>query len=86
MLPYIAEPKDTFGDTPLHTAALNGYLDVVKVLMLQNINTEPRNNILKTPLHYAAQHGHLEVVKYLMNEIKMTNKGKCHLQLFYFIF
>ena len=50
--------------------------------MLQDINKEPRNNILKTPLHYAAQVGHLEVVKYLMNEIKMTNKGECRIDVF----
>jgi ankyrin repeat protein len=52
--------------TPLYMAALNGYSDVVKLLLeaKANVNTTRENDT--TPLFIAAKLGHIEVVKALL--------------------
>ena len=53
-------------NTPLHFAALNGHLDIVK-LFIEDLKCDPNcNGRLKgTPLHKASQNGHIDIVKYL---------------------
>jgi len=53
--------------TPLHEAAKNGQLKVVKYLTAQGEggNLTVKKPLGDTPLHEAARNGHLEVVKYL---------------------
>ena len=52
--------------TPLHYAAHNGHLDVVKFLTFEKHchpnQKDIRNN---TPFHFAVRNGHLQVVKFL---------------------
>ena len=59
------EPNNYLNESPLHLAAANGQLDVVKYLMIQNINIEPRNKNGATPLHFATNSNQVSVVKYL---------------------
>jgi ankyrin repeat protein len=52
-------------DTALALAAVNGHLDVVKILV---DNGALLNNRSPTPLYIAADFGHLDVVKYLQSK------------------
>ncbi|WP_420869220.1 ankyrin repeat domain-containing protein [Cupriavidus gilardii] len=54
------------GETALMMAALQGQLDMVK-LMVEQRQVEI-NKTGWTPLHYAATNGHLEIVRYLLEE------------------
>ena len=60
-------PKDCFGDTPLHEAARWGHIDICQSI-IANIkkkyfwyftNVNPKNVDGITPLHVAARFGHL---------------------------
>ena len=72
--PNLPKIPNISGFTPLHYAAENGHLEVVKVLLENQEN--PGNMWGNTPLHYAATEGHTEVVEYLLGhlvEIYPTN-------------
>lgn len=57
------------GVTPLHLAANNGNIQVVKFLCaLSEVDPGQADNHDRSPLHYAAIGGHIAVVKYLVNE------------------
>ena len=61
--------KDFDGLTPLHYAAINNHLEVVRYFINeQHCDPMPRDNNGDTPLHYAARNNHLEVVRYFINE------------------
>ena len=76
-------PKNTFGEIPLHLAAFFGHLDVVR-LFLDNKDIEKNskaNNACmhcngRTPLHWAARNGHLEVVRLFLDNIEIENNPK----------
>ena len=56
---------------PLHLAAYNGQLDIVKFLTLEkHCNPNQVDNQKSTPLHYAAGKGHLQVVQFFVEELK----------------
>jgi Ankyrin repeats (3 copies) len=56
------------GLTPLHLAASNGYLDIVKLLLEANFNVNVVTaGSLETPLHLAAKAGHEEIVRCLLH-------------------
>ncbi|AOW30752.1 hypothetical protein MEM_05355 [Candida albicans L26] len=61
--------------TPLHMAAANGHLPVVKYLisLLEKDDVkqllEAKNENGNTALHWASYNGHLEVVEYLVEEV-----------------
>ena len=59
--------KGCYGDTLLHLACQNGWLDYVK-LLVEGIGYESKVKDCgnQTPLHYACHYGHLEVVQYLI--------------------
>jgi len=57
---------DYAGNTPLQIAALNGYDDIVKLLVDAGCNLECVNNDKDTPLLDAVENGHLEVVRILL--------------------
>ena len=61
--------KNKFGNLPLHSAALNGNLDVVKCA-IEDIKCSPncKGEFGRIPLHHAIEGGHIEVVKYLVNK------------------
>jgi len=63
---YRVENKD---DTLslIHTAAINGEVEVMKILLDANVDKEARDNKNQTPLHYAAEYGRIEVVRMLLD-------------------
>ena len=61
------------GDTPLHQACKQGWLDIVK-LLIEVFGCDPNvtSNYHQNPLHYACRYGHIDVVEYLINEQQMN--------------
>ena len=62
------------GETPIHFAALNGHLDVVKILVDLTDNPLPSSRMSKTPLDFAKQNGHDDIVTFLLQR---SGIGKC---------
>ncbi|WP_341815111.1 ankyrin repeat domain-containing protein [Wolbachia endosymbiont (group A) of Chalcis sispes] len=58
--------KDKNGNTSLHLAAMNGKIDVAKVLLKHNADVNAKNNEGKTALYYAAKYNHQELVELLL--------------------
>ena len=52
--------------TPLHTAALNGRLEVAKFLISKGANVNALTKYLDTPLHFAVAQGHADVARLLL--------------------
>ena len=60
--------KNTYNNTPLHLAALEGKLDVVKFFIEDlGIEADIRGQFGRIPLHYASENGQLDVVQYLVD-------------------
>jgi len=72
----LADVKDNYGWTPLHWAAMNGHLEVVKYLVENGADVNAKDNNGFTPLSLAAWKGSLNVVKYLF-ENGADVKEKC---------
>ena len=53
-------------ETPLHQAAILGYVDVVKALLAHGANVDARDSTEYTPLHEAVRYHHPDVVKVLV--------------------
>jgi ankyrin repeat protein len=70
---YDNHPANEFGETPLHTAAQNG--DMLSVLLIlqhsQYKNPEAKNGM--TPLHSAASRGDLEITQLLLQHCQDKN-------------
>nr|MBV0900024.1 ankyrin repeat domain-containing protein [Wolbachia endosymbiont of Fragariocoptes setiger] len=67
------------GEILLHTAALKGYLEVVKYLTSKRADIYAKDNTGKTVMHYAARGGNIEVIKYLIDqgiEVDSRSKGR----------
>ena len=58
---------DNAGNTPLHFAALPGYIKIVEFLLEQKCEVDPKNTDGETPLIDAVENGHVQVVKLLLN-------------------
>ncbi|PQQ03390.1 ankyrin repeat-containing protein [Prunus yedoensis var. nudiflora] len=69
VFPNLAMTTDLSNSTALHTAATQGHIDIVNLLLETDSNLAKiaRNNG-KTVLHSAARMGHLEIVKSLLNK------------------
>ena len=70
--------RDFSGNTPLHTAAFQGHLTIVKELIASlsyKHLKETENYNRKTPFHLAAEEGHLDVCLALLEEKKNKNRG-----------
>lgn len=59
---------DNNENSPLHIAARNGNLNIVKLLIKKGSKVDVRNRRKQTPLHWAAHNGHPEIVDYLIAE------------------
>uniref|UniRef100_A0A8R1E2Y5 Ankyrin repeat and sterile alpha motif domain-containing protein 1B n=1 Tax=Caenorhabditis japonica TaxID=281687 RepID=A0A8R1E2Y5_CAEJA len=71
--PLLLLSKSTKNILPIHLAAWNGNLEIVKMLLLQALEKpvdllNAVNIFNETPLHLAVQRGHLEVVRYLIKK------------------
>ena len=58
-------PTNHLGDTPLHNAARDGHLEVVKCFLLKS----KANSYGITPLHKACIKGHFDIAKLIFNAI-----------------
>ena len=55
-------------NTPLHLAALNGQLSIVKYFISDlRINPNSNGNCDCTPLHCASENSHIDVIKFLID-------------------
>ncbi|CAJ0959324.1 unnamed protein product, partial [Mesorhabditis belari] len=63
-------------DTPLHAAAVNGYLEACIVLKKYNANVDALNEDKQTALHLASITGHVPVVNILLNWSASLAKAK----------
>ena len=62
---------DLYDNTPLHDAARNGHLDVVKFLVeTLNCTVDSRGSCNMTPLQWALFNGHYHVVRYLHSKMQ----------------
>lgn len=62
--------QDTYGDTPLHLASNNGYLDIVKFLVEKGANINIKSKSGDNPLGEAILYRKLEVFKFLLEAWK----------------
>ena len=64
-------PANNNGETPLHSAAKCGHLDICKFI-LENLqeNRNPADNVGFTPLHYAAILDNLETFKFIDTNVE----------------
>ncbi|EAA28038.3 hypothetical protein GE21DRAFT_4709 [Neurospora crassa] len=65
--PEDIDVADYAGNTPLQIAAINGFDDIVKLLVEAGCNLDCLNNEKDTPLIDAVENGHYEVVKILLD-------------------
>ena len=69
-------PANNNGETPLHSAAKSGHLDICKFI-LENVQEDKylADNVGFTPLHYAAILGNLEIFKFIVTNVENENPG-----------
>ncbi len=58
---------DNDGDTSLHLAALEGFVEIVQLLIDAKANLEAREDNGFTPLHNGAYNGHVNVIRTLLD-------------------
>lgn len=61
ILNFVIYYKPT-GNNGMHHAAMNGKIDVMRMLLLNSINLETVNEEGKTPLHYSCERGEKECI------------------------
>ncbi|KAH6661585.1 putative serine/threonine-protein kinase ripk4 [Halenospora varia] len=61
-------PGNSASGTPLHQAATNGHLHIVRFLLLKGANLTAPNEAGQTVLHLAAERGHEAVVEHVLSE------------------
>lgn len=62
------EAMSTIMRTPLHCAAIRGYLPIVRALISAGAEKNVKDFDENTPLHYASEFGHFECIIYLVKE------------------
>ena len=65
----IPNPRGEMGYTPMHEAAINGRLDICRLIMDQVAEKNPANMLRETPLHIAAMYGRLELCQTIMDRV-----------------
>ena len=68
-------PCNEDGTTPLHDAAIEGHLDIVKLILDQIDNNKNPADIESgdTPLHFAARGGHTEICREILKQVDNKN-------------
>ena len=68
-------PKEENGFTLLHFAAKDGYKDICKMILDEQVGEDknPKSKTGFTPLHYAALNGHVEIYKMIIDVAKDKN-------------
>jgi hypothetical protein len=61
-------PATAASGTPLHQAAANGHLHIVRFLVLKGANLTARNESGQTVLHLAAERGHEGVIEHALTQ------------------
>ena len=61
------------GMTPLHQAAIEGYLEIVKLLVSKVEDKNPFDSEGFTPLHAAARQGNLVMYKFIAERVENKN-------------
>jgi ankyrin repeat protein len=74
----VNEVEEAGQRTGLHTAAINGNIQIVAILIKAGARVDARDTLGNTPLIYAADHDHLEVAKLFLDvgaQIDAENKN-----------
>lgn len=75
------DAKDESGRTPLHWAAIQGFPELVGILIARGATVDARDNQGRTPLMKAAQKGYLKIMQQLIDaganvNLQDGNKGR----------
>jgi ankyrin repeat protein len=62
-----ARDRDIWHETAMHAAAVNGYTDIVSLLLEHNAVVDSRDSDSATPLHYAPHGGKLDLGRCLLD-------------------
>lgn len=68
-----------FSDTPLHIAAREGSLNIVKLLVEHNAKLSELDDFGLSPLDYAIDHNHKEIASYLRSKGAKSGTRKLNL-------
>ena len=71
------EPRDGYGNTPLHYAAMFGNLEICQKIIGNIKDAHLKNEDEKTPLHFAAENSHSEVCKLILERVSDKNPKDC---------
>ena len=61
------------GLTVLHVAAIEGHLEICKLIVSEVDDKNPLDNQGRTPLHYASIYGHSEIYKFIAERVEEKN-------------
>ncbi len=83
--PRLATGSDGRGDQPIHHAARNGDVEIVRLLLEHGASANARSGHGQTVLYCAGGHGHLETLELLLErgadpQVKFTADGKTLLE------
>ena len=76
----LANNPDVNGITPIHIAAQEGHINIVKTLMTSTDNPDVADNDGNTPIHVSASWGSTEIVETLMTTTDNPNVATCKQQ------
>ncbi|KAL4233750.1 hypothetical protein ACF0H5_008430 [Mactra antiquata] len=68
--------SDRCDNSPLHIAAIKGYLPIVKTLLNKGADMDSKNDEEQTPLHLAAKFGRTNIVRALVTRDKYSVNGE----------
>ena len=68
-------PRDHDGTTALHSAALGGQLESLRVLLAHGAGLGAASNVGETALHFAAREGFLDATRLLVSSGAVTREA-----------
>jgi len=75
----IRNGANTNSCNPLHLAAINGHVPILKLLISKGMDINAQSPLNKTALEYATEHGHKEAVEWLISNGANANAVCLHL-------